>query len=360
MRSSKLKRYPHLLSSLAAVLAASAVTIIGTPAAHALSASDSSYAISCDSATHPLGQLTGAQPGERVTFTSPEVGGLLAGTADGSGSIRLIWTCDPSEAGSTWHITARGSSGTTTSFTVTGTDPNGTVTQPDNTTPAPGGKPNDEIMVTWNYDPLIPRQPNDPPKDSSEFLRLTQDWHTADNHCGLFSFWGWNAAANLCRHYLERTGEDYYLDMPDLIDDERPLWASFEYSIRWEVSDLMDEVRAVPADSSQTFTFTSGWQAYRISETAGDWWGALRHINWAARGDIWVGPMDDNGDRPIQIRYRPFVSDMYDFEKSQYPSEYRLAERGWANPFHVKGVGNQRTFEYSLSTFDPWSIPFTP
>lgn len=360
MRSSKLQ-YSRLHSSLAAVTLAGVATVAGAPAAHALSTSDSNYTITCDSATHALGSVTGARPGEGVTFTSPEVGGLLPGTADGSGSIRLIWTCDASEIGSTWHVTARGSaSGTTTSFTVTGTDPNGTsVTHAAGAT-SPVGKPADEIVVTWNYDPVTPREPNDPPKGSYEFLSLTQDWHIADNDCDNFSIWGFNTAASLCRHYLERTGEDYYLDMPDLIDDERPLWASFEHSIRWEVNDLMDEVRAVPTDSSQTFTFTSGWRGYSISPTAGDWWGALAHINWAARGDIWVGPMDANGDRPIQIRYRPFVSDMYDFEESQYPSEYRLAERGWANPFHVKGVGNQRTFEYSLSTLDPWSIPFTP
>lgn len=358
MRSSKLQN-SRLHSSLAAVTLAGAATVAGAPAAIALSASD--YTITCDSATHPLGSITGAQPGERVTFTSPEVGGLLPGTADGSGSIRLIWTCDASEVGSTWHVTARGGvSGMTTTFTVTGTDPNGTTPNAQPVTTSPTGRPTDEIMVGWNYDPLTPRQPNDPPKDSNEFRRLTDDWRIADSHCKLFSSAGWDSAASLCRHYLDRTGEDRYLDLPELINDERPLWASFEHSIRWEVNDLMDEVRAVPADSSQTFTFTSGWQGYRISETAGDWWGALRHINWAARGDIWVGPMDANGDRPIQIRYRPFVSDKYDFEKLQYPSQYRLAERGWANPFLVKGFGNQRTFEYSLSTLDPWSIPFTP
>lgn len=348
------------LSPMTIALLTGAVTIAGAPVAQALTTNEPAYTIPCDGATHSLGTLIAAWPGERVTFTSPEVGGLLPGTANGSGSIGLIWTCDATSIGFTWHVTAYGtSSGSTTSFTVTGTDPSGAPLLPAADTPAPTGRPTGEIIVGWNYDPVVPRQPNDPPANSSMALKLDTNWHSMDSDCKTFGGLGWTNAANLCRHFLDRTGEEQYIDMPSLIDDERPLWASFEHSIRWEVNDLMDEVRNVPAGGSQTFEFSSQWRAYSISPTAGDWWGALGHINWAVRGDVWVGPTDANGDRPIQIRYRPFVSDMYDFDDPKYAG-FLLAEYGWANPFHVKGVGHQRTVDYSLATIDPWSIPFTP
>lgn len=129
-------------------------------------------------------------------------------------------------------------------------------------------------MVVWNYDPLTPRQPNDPPKsDEARWRHLNNSWSSMDSDCGTFASLGWDNASGLCRHFLNRTGEERYIDMPSLIDDERPLWASFEHSIRWEVNDLMDEIRSVPADSSRTLEFTSQWRGYSISPTAGDWWG---------------------------------------------------------------------------------------
>ena len=180
-----------------------------------------------------------------------------------------------------------------------------------------------------------------------------------DGDCKTFGGLGWTNAASLCRHFLERAGGEVYIDRAILHTRRLQPGASFEHSVRWEVNDLLDEVRGVPAASSETIEFTSQWRGYSISPTAGDWWGALGHINWAIRGDVWVGPQNADGDRPVQIRYRPFVSDMYDFDDPKYAG-YLLAEYGWANPFHVKGVGNERTFDYSLSTLDPWSIPFTP
>ena len=78
----------------------------------------------CDGSSHRLGTLTGAAGGERITFSSPQVGGLLPGTANGSGELALIWQCNPGDAGQSWSVTANGqSSGRSGTFSVTGTSP---------------------------------------------------------------------------------------------------------------------------------------------------------------------------------------------------------------------------------------------
>jgi hypothetical protein len=74
----------------------------------------------CDSTSHHLGMISGAQPGERIAFTSSTVPGLLPGTADGNGNLGLIWQCDPTQNGQSWSVNATSASGRTGSFTVTG------------------------------------------------------------------------------------------------------------------------------------------------------------------------------------------------------------------------------------------------
>jgi hypothetical protein len=49
----------------------------------------------CDGGSRRLGTLSGAAAGERITFTSATVSGLLSGTADGAGNLGLIWQCKP-------------------------------------------------------------------------------------------------------------------------------------------------------------------------------------------------------------------------------------------------------------------------
>lgn len=75
----------------------------------------------CDGGSRRLGTLSGAAAGERITFTSATVSGLLSGTADGAGNLGLIWQCNPNEAGQSWSVTATGQdSGASGTFTVTG------------------------------------------------------------------------------------------------------------------------------------------------------------------------------------------------------------------------------------------------
>lgn len=94
------------------------------PQAGQLNISLSENPFLCDGPSRGFGRLSGAAPGERITFSSPDVSGMLPGTANGNGELPLIWQCNPNEAGQSWRVTARGqSSGRTGTFTVTGRGP---------------------------------------------------------------------------------------------------------------------------------------------------------------------------------------------------------------------------------------------
>jgi hypothetical protein len=98
-----------------------APTPVTQPPAPGMSVVFSENPFRCDGTSHRMGTLTGAQAGERITFTSPTVSGLLPGTANSSGQLSLVWDCNPNEAGQSWQVTANGAaSGRTTTFIVTG------------------------------------------------------------------------------------------------------------------------------------------------------------------------------------------------------------------------------------------------
>lgn len=77
----------------------------------------------CDGGSRELGYVSGAAPGEQITFSSPQLGTLHTGTAGQDGQVPLTWLCQPSDAGSTWQVIGTGTNGATVSFTVTGAPP---------------------------------------------------------------------------------------------------------------------------------------------------------------------------------------------------------------------------------------------
>ena len=75
----------------------------------------------CDGQGRGFGRITGALPGETVSFWSAQVADLSAGAADAAGELPIRWLCDPQEAGQNWELTATGNtSGRTLTFIVTG------------------------------------------------------------------------------------------------------------------------------------------------------------------------------------------------------------------------------------------------
>lgn len=75
----------------------------------------------CDSGTREFALIAGADPDEQVAFTSPQADGLRNGTADANGELPIRWQCEPTQAGTTWELTATGvTSGRTATFIFAG------------------------------------------------------------------------------------------------------------------------------------------------------------------------------------------------------------------------------------------------
>ncbi len=127
------------------------------PNALQVSLADDSFL--CDGETREFGQITGADPNEEVSFTSPQVESLRPGSADATGSLPIRWSCTPDQAGTTWELTATGvTSSRTVTFLFAG------VSEPaDDATAAPGedttapatGQPAEEMVVEIVEDPFV-------------------------------------------------------------------------------------------------------------------------------------------------------------------------------------------------------------
>lgn len=97
------------------------VTQRATPTTQGLSVSFTENPFRCDGGVRQFGRVSGAAAGETITFTSPSLGELLPGTADGNGGVNIQWVCGPPGVGTTWTVNARGTTtGRTVSFQVTG------------------------------------------------------------------------------------------------------------------------------------------------------------------------------------------------------------------------------------------------
>jgi hypothetical protein len=90
------------------------------PPSDRLSISGSSIAVLCNSQLHRIGSVSGAQPGERISFSSPDVSGITPGNADSSGRLDMRWFCKPDDAGASWRITATSESGNSATYTLYG------------------------------------------------------------------------------------------------------------------------------------------------------------------------------------------------------------------------------------------------
>jgi hypothetical protein len=75
----------------------------------------------CNDEARVFGNLTGADAGEEIAFTSPQATGIKNGVADAAGNLSFRWVCSPDQAGTVWELTATGvTSAKTVSFSFTG------------------------------------------------------------------------------------------------------------------------------------------------------------------------------------------------------------------------------------------------
>lgn len=158
--------------------------------------------IVCDGAAHPLGEIRGALPGERILFSSPVPIDELELRADQSGRFDMVWRCDPNEARLQWEIKALGhDSGRAVTFTIVGSEADSlsdagltvnVITEPftcDGFTRSIGtitdAFANEEIVFT------SPETPNLKPGKTNQFGELDLNWECDPEQAGTT----WNVSA---------------------------------------------------------------------------------------------------------------------------------------------------------------------
>ena len=78
----------------------------------------------CNSATREVAVLRNFVSRETIDFESPQSDAIRSGTADETGGLPVRWSCDASQAGTVWEVTATGAtSGASITFTISGAAP---------------------------------------------------------------------------------------------------------------------------------------------------------------------------------------------------------------------------------------------
>ena len=175
----------------------------------------------------------------------------------------------------------------------------------------------------------------------------------------------WDNCYQLGEHYLDATGTPVTIPMHQLIQQEGPLRAKFQYWLNDNVNKMTTALRATPSNQAAVVCFDTGggiatgncpesqfpssWPQYKPSSP--NWVVALHTFSIRMIGDEWIGPADASGNRPVQIRYSSNMFDIYDFDPSDpvYGQFAGLAQLGWAAPFLETGSTGTVTVSTNLN-----------
>lgn len=346
-----------LIAGSAAIVLASVTAAAGggVDAAGELTTDQEVYTFVCDGGpSRPLGTLSGALPGEVIDFTSPEEGGLLSGTANGNGELGLIWQCPTWQSTWTWHVNAVGrTSGRTGSFVVNGQDATG----------GGGGgggfcapKPAGDVAAPGSPAYPAARQP------VSSYAGLFGDIFKVTAGLQFLGRVGGSEARRLAEVYLgPEENDEQTIHLGDLLWEERASWAALEGQLQDAAQVALNNAVATPSDTCQVFVLNTTWIGLSADAT-NKWRYAIGDYNVTVRGDVWIGKADPvTGQREVQLRYKVFFSDVYDFESNAGTfaartitnAFLRLWDHGRADEFLITGTGvNTRTFTYEAASAD--------
>ncbi len=158
-------------------------------------------------------------------------------------------------------------------------------------------------------------------------------------------------------HYLAASGSTYTIDINDLMADQPPLYKSFLHYLHSNATAALQKLKSTPANLCASLPIDSGWVGYVITNKD-DWYYALRSFAYQLAGSVWIGKADSTGDRAVQIRFRAFVGDTYNFNTSDptYGKYEQLAIDGWAADFLDQGSTTTFLVQGSSKTLVPGSL----
>lgn len=209
-------------------------------------------------------------------------------------------------------------------------------------------RPTGEIVV------FPPSHPAPLPRQSARAKpsALIENYRNLIAMCGAVGFSNCDAMG---KHYLEASGEDYQYPIGDLIASEKPLQATYQRRVREHVATAMKAARRTPPSTSRRVPFDTGWFPYSATGQT-DWYYSLAHFQIRVVGDLWIGA-EEQGDRPIQGRYRLFLFDLFDYGPTGNFAQFkRLAKAGWAAEYRVWGQTAMITIDSTMRTVRPGEI----
>jgi hypothetical protein len=206
---------------------------------------------------------------------------------------------------------------------------------------------------------LLPRQP--PP------TRAVRDRYASayDEMTGLLSLCrtaGYSNCARAGQHYLGAGGAPLTVSMAGVYQDVPGFQAQLQSWLRTSVAAALRDLRDTPPDRSASVTWDSGgagrgWGSFDADNSSSDWHYALGRFWTRMAGDAWIGPASPGGDRPVRIRYRSFLWDIYNFNAgSRFANLEDLAKAGMAADFLVTGASKTEVISTTIASIKPGSL----
>lgn len=160
-------------------------------------------------------------------------------------------------------------------------------------------------------------------------------------------------------HYLGASGSPITISVAALYRDVPGFRGQLQSWLREHVATALRGLRRTPPGRSASAAWDSGgatreWGSFDAAQTGSDWHYTLGKFWVRMAGDAWIGQAGPDGDRPVQIRYRTFVWDIYNFDAgSRFQNLEDLAKAGMAADFLVTGESKTEVISGTVGSVDP-------
>lgn len=301
------------------------------------------------------------------------------------------WPCRPSQPGSLGWVAVRGwlvlgISGLMAGLSVAACSPSGAggaagagqtartrlpATASSSSPPRVVGPPSGDIpFPKFSYATCSSVQSADGscllPRQSSPTQAIRDRYASAyDEMTGLLSLCraaGYSNCTRAGQHYLSASGVPLTVSMAGVYQEVPGFREQLQSWLRTSVAAALHRLRDTPPDRSASVTWDSGgagrgWGSFDTEDANTDWHYTLGRFWARMAGDAWIGPVGPDGDRPVRIRYRSFLWDIYNFNAgSRFESLEDLAKAGMAADFLVTGASTTEVVSATIISIKPGSL----
>jgi hypothetical protein len=179
---------------------------------------------------------------------------------------------------------------------------------------------------------------------------------------GLCRTAGFSNCARAGQHYLSASGAPLTVSVAGVYQDVPGFREQLQSWLRTSAGAALRGLHDTPPDRSASVTWDSGgaargWGSFDAADTNSDSRYTLGRFWGRMAGDAWIGPVSPDGDRPVRIRYRSFVWDIYNFDSgSRFENLEDLAKAGMAADFLVTGASKTEVISTTITSVKPGSL----